>query len=222
MDYLGILQDHLEFIERFYNRAVAPFEDTIRKIETGEEPFVYRGEVGDGSEFLSEWQEAYNGLGVLGNCCLGLIEKSLHDYLREFVLREAGVLPSTDLSLVLKPYQGKGWFDRLCNFLEQKTQFKWKASPVCREQIEQINLSRNDSHHHDDIGIIRPRQSDRHFAKYPVSRFAEEWERKMFSQGKDDMPIFPLTINITRENLFAAISDVRQFSIFVEAQRTRW
>ena len=40
--------------------------------------------------------------------------------------------------------------------------------------------------------------------------------------GEEGKPQFPLTIYITREKLTAAVADVRQFCIFVEAQRTKW
>jgi hypothetical protein len=85
--YLAVLKDHLGFIERFYNTAAEPFESRMRKIEAQEEPFVPRHPCRDDDEFeyQAEWSDAYEGLNVLGSCSLGLLEKALHDYLREFV-----------------------------------------------------------------------------------------------------------------------------------------
>lgn len=223
MDYLAILEDHLGFIERFYTAAAEPFKTTLRKIEAGEEPFVHTcsPEDYDGPEYLTEGMEAEKCLGVVGNCSLGLLEKALHDYLREFIMREAGVAKTEALSPILKQYKGDGWFARYCDFLEKKTEFEWSRSPVAFEQIEQINLSRNDIYHHEMIDTTQPRQSPKHFEKYPVSRFAPEWEIEAFS-GEEDQPQFPLTIAVTCEKLAAAIGDVRQFCTFVEAQRTKW
>jgi hypothetical protein len=224
VDYLAILEDHLGFIERFYNAAAEPFETTLRKIGEGEEPFVQTcaPEDYDGPEYLAEGMEADKCIGVVGNCSLGLLEKALHDYLREFIMREAEVAKSEVLSPILNQYKGNGWFARYCDFLKTKTEFEWSRSPVAFERIEQINLSRNDIYHHDEmIDTTQPRQSHKHFEKYPVSRFAPEWEIEAFS-GQEDKPQFPLTIAVTREKLSAAIVDVRQFCTFVEAQRTKW
>jgi hypothetical protein len=90
VDIFAIFDDHLGFIERFYKAAAQPFETTLRKIEAEEEPFIPQYEPGDhdGPEYLAEWMDADQMLGVVGSSSLSLIEKALHDYLREFVERE--------------------------------------------------------------------------------------------------------------------------------------
>src|ERR1035438_841525 len=92
MDILAILEDHLGFIDRFYNAAAEPFETALRKIDAGEEPFVPKYAPGDhdGPEYLPEWMEADECLSVVGSSSLGLLQKALHDYLLEFVEREVG------------------------------------------------------------------------------------------------------------------------------------
>jgi hypothetical protein len=213
VDYLAILEGHSGFIEHFYNAAAEPFETILRKIQFNEEPFVPRYPPGDydGYEYQAKYNEAHDCLSVLGNCSLGLLEKALHDYLRAFVEREGGPGPR-------KPKES--WFDRHCRFLEENTPFCWTNSPVSRDQIEQINLSRNDILHDPMIDRTQPPQSEEHFRKYPVSRFAEEWQIEAMS-GEEDKPQFPLTLDITREKLTGAIADVWQFCKFVEAQRTK-
>ena len=93
MDYLGILNDHLLFIERFYNTAAEPFESTKRNIDSGEEPFVPKYEPWDhdGPEYLDKWRDAGNNLRVLDSYAFGLVDKALHDYLRAFAMRKAAV-----------------------------------------------------------------------------------------------------------------------------------
>jgi hypothetical protein len=216
MDYLAILKDHLGFIERFYGSASEPFKSTIHKIDAEEEPFVPERGPGDhdGPEYLPEWMEASKCLGVLGNCGLWLLEKALHNYLRAFITRESSEERAAELS--------KGnWFRSYCEFLKTSTPFEWGSCPVTYDQIEQINLSRNDITHDRMIDRTRPRQSEKHFSKYPTSRFAQAWEVEMLSWG-DRMPAFPPTIDITQENLASAIEDVRRFCAFVEGQRTKW
>ena len=214
MDYLAILEDHLVFIERFYDAAAQPFEATMRKIESNEAPFVPRFGPGDydGYEYQAEYNEAHDCLSVLGNCSLVLLEKALHDYLRAFVEREGG--PG-------EKQPKESWFDHHCRFLKENTPFCWTNSPVSRDQIEQINLSRIDISHDPTIDRIQPRQSEKHFRKYPLSRFAEEWEIEAMS-GEEGRPQFPLTLDIRRGKLTSAIVDVRCFCAFVENQRTNW
>jgi hypothetical protein len=77
MDILAIVEDRLDFIERFYDRAATSFETDKQKIEAQEEPFVPQCEPGayDGFEYQCEWNEADDCLRVLGHCSLGLVEK---------------------------------------------------------------------------------------------------------------------------------------------------
>jgi hypothetical protein len=210
MDYLGLVNDHLDFVERFYSTAAQPFETKLRKITVGEEPFAPRYLPGehDGPEYLDEWIEADDGLSVIGQCALGLLEKALHDYLRVFVEREGGLIAE------------KPWFEKYCRFLEEHTSFRWADSPVSRDRLEQINLSRNDFVHDPTIGSVWPFQSEAHFRKYPTSAFADRLHLAAMSEGGE--PDFPVALKVTHENLTAHIRYVRQFCAFVEAQRTKW
>ena len=213
MDILGMLGDHLDFIERFHNAASEPFETTLRKINKGEAPFIPKRapEEWDGPEYEVEWIEADQFLDVVGSCSLGLVEKALHDYLREFVEREGGLDQKKS---------GESWFDQYCRFLEKNTPFRWAASPVPKERLEEINLSRNDFVHDPMIDSTSPRQSKKHFRKYPVSAFADELYLAAM-KGEKDKPEFPVGLKVTRENLTAHIEYVRQFCAFVEDQRTK-
>jgi len=223
MDILGFLEDHLRFIERFYDKAAEPFETTKRKIHAGEEPFIPQRAPEDynGPEYEIEWIEADQCLSVLGSCSLALLNKALHDYLRLFIMREAGVAEPEKLSPILKRYQGENWFEKYCAFLTGNTPFEWARSPVSHDQIEQINLSRNDFVHDPTMGGTWPRQSERHFQKHPVSAFADELDLAalVHENGKPELPV---ALRVTRENLAAHIEYVRQFCTFVEAQRTAW
>lgn len=218
-----MLEDHLAFIERFYASAAEPFETIKRKIERREMPFVPRHEPGDydGYEYQHEFNEASACLRILGYCSHSLAVKALHDYLRQFIMRERSVVKAEELGPILKCFKGRGWFEKYIHFLEQRTRFNWVDSPVTRDRIEQINLSRNDVIHDPDIESTWPTQSEDHFRKYPVSRFAEDWELAMVTPNGGN-PEFPLRLNVTRDRLAEAISDIRSFCAFVEKQRTQW
>jgi hypothetical protein len=222
MDIIPELERHLKFVGRFYNGAAEPFEATKRKIEAGEEPYVPRCEPGDfdGYEYEEEWNEAEDSLRVLGQCALGLLEKALHDYLREFAMREARVGRADDFSPIIQRCKGGSWFEKICSFLQQENRVDWPRSPVPVERIEQINLARNDVNHHPTIESTWPTQSERHFRKHPVSVFADELDLLALT-GADGVPMCPVTINVTRQKLMASIEDVQQFCAFVEGHRTK-
>ena len=121
------------------------------------------------------------------------------------------------LSTALSPYKGGSWFEVYSRFLTKNTPLFWSQSPIPFERLEQINLTRNDATHDWRIETARPHRTDSHIRKHPVSIFADEWEVEML-EGSDELP---LQIRVTRENLGAAIEDVRSFCNFVESQRTK-
>jgi len=141
--------------------------------------------------------------------------------LREFIMREVNNQESR-----LKQYKGN-WSEKYCAFLTQETAFTWLNCPAARDQIEQINLSRNDFTHDPELGGTFPVQSDTHLRKYPVSAFADKLSLRvaldaaaLFTCTGD--PAFPAELRVTRENLTDHIEYARQFCTFVEAQRTKW
>jgi hypothetical protein len=223
MDILAILEGHLDFIQRFYNSAASVFEITKQKIVANEEPFVPKYPPGDydGYEYQGEWNEADACLRVIGQSALGLVATAIHDYLREFTMRECEITAQQELSGCLKPYKQGSTFEAYVEFIMQNTSFNSAASPVTQNEIEQIILSRNDFTHDTTIDRVWPRQSATHFQKYPVSNFADEMELAVM-KDEDGSPAFPLALRVTRENLTASIKRVRMFCTFIEAQRTKW
>jgi len=214
VDYLGLVELRLSFIQRFYDRAAEPFESMKLKIERGEEPYepTVAPEDYDGPEYLPQWIEADDSLRVLGHCALGLVEKALHDYMREFVSREGGAGAKK---------RNVSWFDHYCRFIEEKTRFSWAGSPVGRSSIEQINLCRNDGVHDEAIHGTWVRQSEHHFRKHPISRFADGIDLATLVSEERGSPEFPLTLNVTRGALGDAIKDVLGFCTFLESCRSR-
>jgi len=228
MDILAMLHARLDFICRFYSQATTPFETIKNLIVSEEEPYLRDPETG-AHGYQAEWMEADDCLRVLGHCSLELLEKALHDYLREFIRRELGMLgvygdaTSQILDRRLKAYRKKdGWFGMYGRFLEARTTFRWSGSPIAPNQLEQINLCRNDIAHDPRIDNTCPLQSDDHFGRYPNSAFADDlWLESMVRVGKDGKPGYPVAIHVTRKNLTAHIEYVRQFCVFVEAHRTK-
>ncbi len=205
---LDDLNGRLGFIGRFYLKGVQPFETTQRKIVREKEAYLSRGN--DAPGFIDEdWNDATKCVQVLGQCCLGLLEKALHDYLRNVIDGHGGAGEK-------KP---GNWFKRYCDFLTQRTTFEWARSPVSYSQLEQINLSRNDCSHDLEINSEQPVQSQKHFKTHPRSRFGDELERAIRTAMDGREPDFPISLSVTKHALFSAFADVKRFCEFVETQK---
>ena len=198
----------LAFIRRFYFTAAAPFEASRRRNITRHAPNEH---LQDESE---SWEGSTKGLELLGQCSLSLVAKAIQDCLREFAKREGAVLGPK------KPKES--WFDYYCRYLEDNTSFRWNNSPVPRDQIEQINLCRNDFLHDPDIDGNQPKQSVSHFEKHPLSRFNDGVERavvKAIAQvNGEEFEATPGSLSVTRYKLLGAIADAGKFCAFVETQ----
>jgi hypothetical protein len=77
-------------IRRFFEQAIAPFENRQQFIEKGEAPYIdsRAPEDCDGPAFELEWLEACEGQKMIGFLCLTLVAKALDDYTRMFIVRE--------------------------------------------------------------------------------------------------------------------------------------
>jgi hypothetical protein len=210
MDILKVLDDRLAFIRFFYFTASEPFELIRREYIRVKGPSD-----DDAPDQFDEWQRATKGLEVIGQCSVGLVAKAIEDYLRQFVLRQVGKMPSLS---------GKSRFEKYEKFLLTNTAFNWGACPIGRDRIEQINLCRNDFQHDPSIDSDQPKQTDQHFQKYPLPRFHDLLERAILmavaeTDGKD-FEDAPASLTVTRAGLLSAMTDARRFCEFVEAQRT--
>jgi len=203
-----VLDHRLGFIRRFYLTAVMPFEATQRKIVKIKETHLSRGEDAPDGSLEEEWNDATKCVQVVGQCCLGLLEKALHDYLRVFIERGGGIEKKSG-----------NWFKSYSDFLTQRTTFTWEGSPVTYNQLEQINLSRNDYSHDPAIDSDQPIQSEDHFEKHPRSRFIDELEKVILTAKDGKEPDFPISLSVTKHKLFSALSDVKRFCAFVDTQR---
>jgi hypothetical protein len=105
MNRLPILEDKLQFLRTFYQLTTEPFSEIKRKIDAGEEPFVDRRNPEDYDEpaFLTEWQDADQGLKLQQQVCLNLLQRSFREFL-DSTVQQCGGKPQ-------KPKRGECWFD---------------------------------------------------------------------------------------------------------------
>lgn len=213
MDILAGLRDKLRFIERFYKLASEPFRETKRKIEVQEEPFIppsFDPETATDFDppFLEEWQEADESLNLVGQAALNLVQASFRDYLAWF-------LKSNDVELSAK---GAHWLERYRNEFLQTYGIDWSKGPVSMNELEEVNLARNDVEHQGQpFGMTRSQSKD-HQARFPLRVFVHEVDRQIAaSSGRAWLG----RIQITQGNLAEAIRRIETFCQFLDSQRPR-
>jgi hypothetical protein len=103
VDILSALEKRLSFIRRFYLTAGRPFEAIRRRCNSIDSPTE-----DDPPDAGFERQDATRGLELIGQLSLTLVAKAIEDYLRLFIVREAGQVPVLE---------GKSKFERYVNFL---------------------------------------------------------------------------------------------------------
>jgi len=182
MDLLYFLKTRLKFIVQLYDSAVAPYVERKRLIEADEPPYVDSRlpEEYDGDPaFLEEWQEADDSVIVVGNWCLCMVQASLKAYLEECTG------PSGSLWWNFKQLQAEipkkksgSWFGRYQLLFSENLGVDWTTGPVSLDQLEQLNLTRNDLNHNVDILSVNVERDERHAKQYPIGLFTDEsWAR---------------------------------------------
>ena len=91
MDLLYFVDERLKFIRDCCPSTVAAFQETMRKIEAEEPPYVdtRNPEYAEEAAFLEEWENADAAVNIAGATCLELLQSTFHSYLHEY-MREIG------------------------------------------------------------------------------------------------------------------------------------
>lgn len=189
MDLMYFLSARLRFIETLWRSSVAPFQETKRKIEAGESPFVdtRRPEDYDEPAFLAQWQEADESILVIGHWCFCMVQASLQAFLRDCI----GPLGSLwwsheELRASLGTKKAASWFERYRLLFLEDLGIDWNQGPVPLSKLEQLNLTRNDLIHNVDTFTMAVERSDGHSEKFPTGLFVDEmW----FGLSKDRIRI---------------------------------
>lgn len=203
MDLLYFLKARLTFIERLYESAVSPFEETMRKIDAGEPPYVDERDPEYVSEpaFLEEWQEANDSVMVIGHWCLCMVQAALKAYLKEFIGPTGSMWwrPKVLLSR-LSTKQGGNWFGRYQMLFSDDLGIDLAKSPVPISELEQLNLTRDDLMHSMDIFSVNVKRVEKHVQRFPIGLFTDErWSGLGFEQVRIDRAKLELAIRLVRE-----------------------
>jgi hypothetical protein len=209
MDLLYFVDERLKFIGYFYESTVAVFQETMRRIEAGEPPYVdtRNPEYADEPAFLEEWENADAAVNIAGATCLELLQSTLRSYLHEY-MTEIG---QTHLRAHLREMKKKSWLGNYRALFLKVLEIDWSASGEDIDLLEQVILTRNDFTHNLQFTHLKAYQTPAHSEKYPNSAFADlRWRTLMFRWA-------PLIV--TKETLERATTTLRQLCEYLERER---
>jgi len=213
MDIQAGLRDKLRFIERHYAAASAPFRETKRKIDAGEDPFEpppFDAETATDFRppFLEQWQEANESLNIEGEVALQLVQGALREYLSSFLNLYGDPLTAS----------GKNWLRLYRKHFLETHGIDWEEGPVPLDELEEVSLARNDVERCGDrFGMTRRLTKDRELS-FPVSRFVDEIEKQVFQASGHS---WPGRIEVTDSGLKETIRRVETLCEFLRFETVR-
>lgn len=220
MDVRFFLTQRIEFIRQLYRTASSPYIERKRKIEAEEKPFIPTYSEDGEPPFLEEWLEAEESLHVLAYSCISMLAAVLHLYMETWV-GQCGV--SVDESLKQGVFKKHGWFAGYRSHFSERFGVEFGEAPANVELLEEIVLARNRIEHPSSITNQRPQYADADIKKLRRPFFVDEREAALFVDADENERgwLFPPTLHVTEEQLFAAISEVERFTEWFEADIER-
>ncbi len=150
MDILAFLKYRTKFIINYYETAVAPFQEIMRKIDTGEFPFEPPYSENGEPPFLSEWIDAETAIILLGGQCISMLSDSLKLYI-ETHDREHRLGCLDQFKDVRKK---RGFLHAFCECLSFHFNPDWGTNLADMDIVEGVVLARRTAQHPDDIASI--------------------------------------------------------------------
>ena len=215
MDVNFFLTERTRFIQMYYDKASAPFRDTIDRIEAGDPPFEPPYSEDGEPPFLAEWMKANDAEQIVGRTCVSMLSDSLKIYFQTW----EGQFRISCRDICPKAFK-RGFVNGYRTYFEQACKIDWSQSPIDLDVLEQIVHARNDSQHPSDIHTWRvPHrgalgQQDRHLI------FATEVERATLVSAEPGsfLSILGPEVRVSRDSLFTAIEQVERFAAWFDEQ----
>lgn len=217
MDIVYFLKQRTKLIKFYYDNSVEPFREIQRKIDLGLQPFDMP-EYDESGEppYLDEWMDAETAVQLSGVACISMLSDTLKLYFRSLERRVIGFVVSSDFKAFAKK---NGFVEAYKGCLGEILKTDWSDCPVQFNVIEQVVHARNRGQHGDDITSVDIAHDLNMLAKHPQPFFASELETKVWNEhGGGGSSIFAPKIEITRENLFAAIAEIEQLADWIEGR----
>jgi len=224
MSNFEILDSKISFLQVFYQQTTDPFREIERKIDANEEPYVAHGNPEDYDEppFLTEWQEADEGLRLQGQVCLALLQRSFREFLKATV-RQHRDYPNS------RPKEKGNWFENYKTWFREEAAIDWGEAPISLNRIEELTIARNCIQHggesqsgpgdvFDSHALLKMQSNDYH-EKFPDAFFADEFEKQIWAESNYPQPV---RIDLTPDKLGVAGDDIRTFCKFIDDNLPGW
>lgn len=212
MDVLFFLKERTRLIRQYYVNAASPFNEIIRKIEAGEEPFVPPYSEDGEPPFLSEWIDADELLEVTGRCCLSMLSASLQLYFRTWE-RNLGLSCGKTFKAEFRDGGIVGGY-RAC--LASCADIDWSQCPADLEIIEQVVLARNRDQHPESITSARVTHAEKDRQRFPRPFFMNEREAVLFEEDDEPTLFMLLSVHVSSDKLMTAIEQVERLCEWLE------
>lgn len=213
MDVLYFLKERTKFIRSFYASGCLPFQETIRKIEAGAQPFEPPYSEDGEPPFMDEWLDASTALEVLGRTCLSMLSESLKLY---FMTWEGQLWVERPCAKCFKKSFDRGFLEGYRACFEEALKIDWDECPADLSILEQVTLARNRAQHPESITTLNLTHDARTREKYPQPFFMHESEKGLaYSESSVSSWLDP-TLHVSHENLSAAIDQVELLSDWLE------
>lgn len=207
MDIHHFALSRVEFISAFYEKALAPFLETLSLME--EEKYPYEPVYSESGEpqFLSEWSDANQSIDVLGIQCISLLCSTLKLFLEEslrnvFTSNSGRSVKNIKTESEYKSAFKKGWLNGYCQLYEQEFDLNWSESGVNIDLVEELVLVRNRGQHPECITTLCD-----NFSKSDIEKILSPFFADPLYDNESFYDFIPPTINPKPEKMKAAFEE---------------
>jgi hypothetical protein len=213
MDVLYFLKERTKFIRSFHASGCLPFQETIRKIEAGENPFEPPYSEDGEPPFMGEWLDASTAMEVLGRTCLSMLSESLKLY---FMAWEGQLWVKRPCAKCFKKSFESGFLEGYRSCFEEALKIDWDECPADLSILEQVTLARNRAQHPESITTLHLTHDAHTRKKYPQPFFMHESEKDLaYSESPVSLWLDP-TLHVSHEKLSTAIDQVELLADWLE------
>lgn len=217
VDAAFFLRLRTRFIGRYYSTGVKPFREVQRKIDAEQSPYdeppsSFDPEYGEPA-FLEEWIEADDAAQVVGRSAVSLLSDALKLFCKALE-QQLGFRLSAEGKAIAKK---EGFLSAYKGALGELLETDWTDCPVRFDVIEQIVLARNRAQHGEHLSMLGAPHDPKTLTRHRDLIFASENELRMWvDDGADPETLLAPRLEITEENLGAAIREVEKLADWME------
>lgn len=222
MDIQYFALSRVDFILKFYEKALFPFVETKRLIEEQKPPYEPEYSESDEPPFFSEWLDADQSIDILGIQCTSLLCSTLKLFLEES-LKGVFRRNAHKITKVIKTegaYNSafkKGWLNGYRELFEKEFNLDWQASEVNLIFLEELIFIRNRGQHPEHITMMSNSYSESDLKKISSPFFIDD------AHGNKVLYDFlPPTIKPKPEKMKSAFEESTKLINWLEQSLEKW